>query len=177
MQTPQRRCSPDYRQCGGVQRSTLTMLLVWLAIAFVLWAGFHWWQERQRAALVPYTQAGGELVIPRSPDGHFYVDGAVNHVPVHFLIDTGSSAVAITDAVARAAQLPRGSAIVVSTAAGPREARRIHNVPVQAGPLARNDITVVTGLQMPAADALLGQSFLQHFDVQIDGARMRLRAR
>lgn len=161
-----------------LRRSTLALLAFWLLVGGVLWWGFSWWEQRQRSALEPYTQSGGELVIPRQRDGHFYLRGEINHQPVHFLVDTGASAVAISEQVARAAQLPEGRRITVGTAGGPRPARVVHGIPVKAGPLAHNDTTVTIGLDMGAADgALLGQSFLRHFDVQILGERMVLRAR
>jgi aspartyl protease family protein len=161
-----------------LRRGTLALLAFWLLLAAVLYAGFSWREARQRAALRPYTDSGGQLVIPRQKDGHFYVPGEVNRQPVNFLVDTGASAVAVTDALARAAGLPEGSRITVSTAGGLREARRVHGVPVRAGPLTRNDVTVTVGLHMNAAnDALLGESFLRYFDVQISADRMVLRPR
>lgn len=156
---------------------TLALLAFWLVVAGALYAGFSWWESRQRAALQPYSEAGGQLVIPRERDGHFYIDGEVNHQPVRFLVDTGASAVAVTEALARAAGLPEGSRITVQTAGGPREGRRVHGVPIKAGPLAHNDVTVTVGLRMDDGDALLGQSFLRHFDVEIGADRMRLRPR
>jgi aspartyl protease family protein len=156
---------------------TLALLAFWLVVAAALYAGFSWWESRQRAALQPYAEAGGQLVIPRQRDGHFYVDGEVNHQPVRFLVDTGASAVAVTEAVARAAGLPEGHRITVQTANGAREGRKVHGVPVQAGPLARNDVTVTIGLRTNDGGALLGQSFLRHFDVEIGADQMRLRPR
>ena len=161
---------------SALRRGTLALLAFWLAVGGALYAGFSWREERQRAALRPYTASDGALVITRQKDGHFYVDGEVNRQPVRFLVDTGASAVAISNAVARAAGLPEGSPITVSTAGGARAARRVHGVPVKAGPLARNDVTVTVGLSMEHADdALLGQSFLRHFDVSISADRMVLR--
>ena len=161
-----------------LRQSTLALLAFWLLVAGALYAGFSWWDSRQRAALRPYAESGGQLVIPRQRDGHFYVEGEVNRQPVNFLVDTGASAVAITEALARAAGLPEGSRVTVKTANGTREARRVHGVPIKAGPLAHNDITVTVGLRMGAADeALLGQSFLRHFDVEIGADRMVLRPR
>ena len=118
------------------------------------------------------------MVIPRSRDGHFYVRGEVNHEPVTFLVDTGASSVAISSRLARAARLPEGRPITLSTAGGTREGRLVHGVPVKAGPLARNDVTVTTGLDMGGDDgALLGQSFLRQFDVRIEANRLLLRSR
>lgn len=162
----------------ALRRSTLALVAFWLLALAALYAGFSWWQARQRSALRPYAQSGGELVIPRQKDGHFYVDGEVNRQPVHFLVDTGASAVAVTEPLARAAGLPQGKRIAVSTAGGMRQARVVYDVPVKAGPLALNDVTVTVGLDMDGEnDALLGQSFLRHFDVEIGSDRMLLRPR
>ncbi|QTD44023.1 retropepsin-like aspartic protease family protein [Ottowia testudinis] len=171
MSTPDTVRSP----ASTLRRSTLALLAFWLLVAGVLWWGFSWWDGRQRAALQPYQATDGELVIPRGRDGHFYVDGEINHVPVTFLVDTGASSVAVSTRVARAARLPDGRPVTVSTAGGTREARLVHGVPIKAGPLARNDVSVTTGLDMGDGNsALLGQSFLRHFDVRIEGNRMVL---
>jgi aspartyl protease family protein len=170
--------APTRSPASTLRHSTLALLAFWLVVAGALYAGFSWWESRQRAALRPYAESGGQLVIPRQKDGHFYVDGEVNRQPVSFLVDTGASAVAVSQALARAAGLPEGSRITVHTANGTREGRRVHGVPVKAGPLAHNDVTVTIGLRMDAAsDALLGQSFLRHFDVEIGADRMVLRPR
>ena len=161
-----------------LRRSTAALRAFWLLLAGALWWGFAWWEGRQRAGLEPYQMAGGELVIPRSRDGHFYVRGEVNHEPVTFLVDTGASSVAISSRLARAARLPEGRPITLSTAGGTREGRLVHGVPVKAGPLAHNDVSVTTGLDMgDGSGALLGQSFLRHFDVRIESDRMVLHPR
>lgn len=170
---------PEVRDpASTLRRSTLAILAFWLLLGGVLYAGFSWWAGRERAALQPYTAAGGELVIPRGPGGHFFVDGEVNHQPVRFMVDTGASSVAISQQVARAAGLPEGRRITVHTANGARDGWLVHGVPVKAGPLVHNDTSVTTGVRMGAPDeALLGQSFLRHFDVQIGADRMVLRPR
>ena len=161
-----------------LRRSTVALLAFWLLLAGALWWGFSWWDGRQRATLKPYQLSGGELVIPRSRDGHFYVQGEINRVPVTFLVDTGASSVAISGRVARHARLPEGRPITVSTANGTREARLVHGVPVKAGPLVHNDVSVATGLDMgDGSGALLGQSFLRHFDVRMEADRMLLHPR
>ncbi len=161
-----------------LRSNTFALMAFWLVAGALLWWGFSWWEERGRAALQPYESGAGELVIPRSRDGHFYVPGEINHVRVNFMVDTGASSVAISTAVARQAGLPEGAPITLRSANGEREGRLVQNVPVKAGHLTRNDVRVTTGLNMDEPeDALLGQSFLRHYDVQIDGQRMVLRAR
>ncbi len=54
------------------------------------------------AASTPAPTMGyGEASIAKSPDGHFWADATVNGRPVHFLVDTGATAVALTAADAR----------------------------------------------------------------------------
>lgn len=152
--------------------------LVWLAVAAALYGGFSWLDARERQHLQPYAGENGELVIPRHPDGHFYVSGEVNRVPVLFLVDTGASAVSVSDAQARQAQLPRGQTVTLRTANGERQGQRIHGIPVRAGHLAWNDTTVITGLDLSGSQkALLGQSFLRHFDIELRQREMVLRPR
>lgn len=161
-----------------LRRSTLALLAFWLVLGAGLWLFFDWWQARERVALQPYTNSAGELVIPRSPDGHFYISGEVNHEPVEFIVDTGASHVAVSDDIAQAAGLPGGQPITISTANGLRQGRLVRSVPVQAGGLSRNDVSVSTGLLMSDhRQSLLGQSFLRHFDVRIEQDHMLLRAR
>lgn len=158
-----------------LRRSTLALLVFWLVVAAGLWAGFQWHETRQRANLTAYTATGGELVIPRSRDGHFYVAGEVNHQPVRFLVDTGATSVAVTAELARAARLPKGQPIVLATAGGNTQGELVRGVPIKVGPLTYNDATVTVGLQAERADvALLGQSFLRHFDVRITSSQMTL---
>ena len=88
---PPRSAAPDLGR--QLRSNTFALLAFWLVVGGLLWAGFSWWEARGRESLQPYEAGGGELVIPRSPDGHFYVPGEINHVRVQFLVDTGASAV------------------------------------------------------------------------------------
>jgi aspartyl protease family protein len=151
---------------------------VWLAVAAVLYLGFQWLEARERQHLLPYEGQGGELVIPRHRDGHFYVLGEVNRLPVRFLVDTGASAVSVSDAQAQQARLPRGQAVTLRTANGERAGERVHGIPVRVGHLVWNNTTVITGLDVSDdRKALLGQSFLRHFDVEMRQHEMVLRPR
>lgn len=160
------------------RRGAFFMTIAWLAAAGVLYGGFAWFDARERQHLKPYEGAGGELVIPRYPDGHFYVAGEVNRVPVLFLVDTGASAVSLSEAQARQAQLPSGRAVTLRTANGERPGELVHGIPVRVGHLALNDTTVISGLVgMGPQQALLGQSFLRHFDIELRQREMVLRPR
>jgi aspartyl protease family protein len=113
--------------------------------------------------------------IPRSPDGHFYLDAQVNGAQVHFLVDTGASMVALTAADAQRAGIALPSARAMAEGAG----GAIEIVPVTidriaAGPLEARGVEGAVARELSVS--LLGQSFLSRVGtVQISGDRMVLR--
>ena len=151
---------------------------VWLAVAGVLYLVFERIEQNRQASLKPYALSSGDLVIPRQRDGHFHVEGEVNRQPVTFLVDTGASHVSVSEALATQAGLPPGQSITLHTANGQRPGQLVRGVPVRAGDLVLNDASVSVGLSGMAPDqALLGQSFLKQFDVEISREAMVLRRR
>ncbi len=67
-----------------------------------------WRADRSDAAMLlaqnrQATVSGGEIHIAMRPDGHFWLDGAVNGVTVPFLVDTGASYTGLSAANARRA--------------------------------------------------------------------------
>lgn len=156
----------------------LTIAVVWLAVATVLYGVFDRIEQNRQASLKPYALSSGDLVIPRQRDGHFHVDGEVNHQPVRFLVDTGASHVSVSQMLADQAGLPSGQSITLHTANGQRTGQLVRNVPVRAGHLVLNDASVTVGLSgLRPEQALLGQNFLKHFDVEIRRDEMVLRQR
>jgi aspartyl protease family protein len=151
---------------------------VWLAVAGVLYLVFDRMEQNRQASLKPYALSSGDLVIPRQRDGHFHVEGEVNRQPVRFLVDTGASHVSVSQALARQAGLPPGQDIRLHTANGQMTGQLVQQVPVRAGHLALNNTAITVGLQgMPPDQALLGQAFLKHFDIEIRRNEMVLRPR
>jgi len=76
----------------------LTTALMWISIfsaGFVLLTfrdNFGWVGQRLRAEAIgaPVIQ-GHETRIPMAIDGHFWVEGLVNGIPVKFLVDSGAT--------------------------------------------------------------------------------------
>ena len=160
------------------RRATLAIVAFWLVVMAVLWVVFDRMEERKRIAQMPQMTAGGELVIQRSRDGHFRLPGTVNGRPVQFLVDTGASVVSVTEAFAGQAGLHGGEPTTFRTANGTRPGRILQNVPVSAGGALVPAVRVGVGLTGLAKDeALLGQSFLSRFDVQLNGPQMIMRPR
>ena len=166
----------------NIQQTTrlgaLAIAAVWLVVAGALYLGFEYVEQGRQAKLQPYTSGSGHLVIPRQRDGHFHVRGEVNRHPVNFLVDTGATHVSVSQALADKAGLPPGTAITLNTANGQRAGQLVRGVPVRAGDLVLNAASVSVGLSgMAPEQALLGQSFLKQFDVEIGRDAMVLRRR
>lgn len=106
--------------------------------------------------------SGGEMVLDRNGDGHFYATAQVDGRDCHMLVDTGASVVALTGNDARDMGLdwdPNALAPVARGASGP-----VMGVPVMLDDISVGDfeahnvpaIIVPQGLPV----SLLGQSFL-----------------
>ena len=120
--------------------------------------------------------AQGDLVIPKSRDGHFYAAGTVNGRNVMFMVDTGASTVTVSEKFARSAGIADGLPTTFHTANGDVQGRTVLNVPVTLGSIKVSGVRVGVGLLGgDEDDALLGQSFLSKFDITMSKEQMTLR--
>jgi aspartyl protease family protein len=153
----------------------LFWIAVWVGLVF---AGYL--VTERMMAPPPVVRSLGdakqEIVIPVSRDGHYYLDGAVNGVPLRFMIDTGASYVSVGAEFARSAGLPEGIPGYFSTANGTVEGRVVRNQTVKADLFELSGLTVAV---MPAhiGEGLLGQNFLRHFEISQADGTLRLRER
>lgn len=153
---------------------TLGILAFWLVVMAALYFAMQY-AMKPKAVVVT---AQGAVVIPRHADGHFRVSGTVNGVPVMFLVDTGASLIAVTDALAQEAGLQGGEHTLFQTANGTRAGRIVAADAIAVRSLVVTGLRVGTGYTgRSAEDALLGQNFLRHFDVEMGRDRMVLRPR
>lgn len=107
--------------------------------------------------------------------GHFIADGAVNGVPVRFLVDTGATVIALPAADAQRLGIDylKGGRGTVQTASGPAVAYRVKFDVVRLGPI---ELTGVEGvvLEQGLDIALLGMSFLNRVEMRREGQIMML---
>ena len=59
------------------------------------------WTDVSRDISGGQAVVGDEIVVPRSPDGHYYMTLNINGTPVDFIVDTGASQVVLTQLDAR----------------------------------------------------------------------------
>jgi aspartyl protease family protein len=152
----------------------ISVLLIWIAI---FGAFFLYFDTRQgpTIAIAKEGVAQGEVVIPRSSDGHYYVRGSINGYPIDFMVDTGASIVSVSKEFSRVANLPSGAPANFSTAGGVVTGEIISGQIVEAGGIAVNGLSVSVG--MHGRMALLGQNFLRRIDVIQSNDEMILRVR
>ena len=107
--------------------------------------------------------------------GHFVTIGAVNGVPMRFLLDTGATTVVLPagDAQRLGIDFRRGARGVVKTAGGMVQAYRVKLDSVKLGAI---EIPSVDGvvIEQELDTALLGMSFLNQVEMRRDGPNMTL---
>lgn len=164
--------SPTTRH--GVWRMHAGIAIFWVAVLGLLYLGM----ERYLQPSAAVVTSSGSLQIERHRDGHFYVDGSINGQPVRFMVDTGATYIAVTDALAERAGLHGGEPVQMRTANGTRMGRLVRTESVAVGPLQVRHLTVSVGYTgSNAEDALLGQNFLRQFDVLMRDDVLELRPR
>lgn len=158
------RDGPATGLTGAAKWGYLGVLAFWLVVMGVVYLAVDHFMQPQAMVVT----ADGDVRIPRSRDGHFYVDGSVNGEPIRFLVDTGASMVVVSEAFARRAGLSGGEPTTFHTANGTLQGRTVRGVAVEVGPLAVSSVRVGVGLVGAGADTgLLGQSFLRRFNMRV----------
>lgn len=117
------------------------------------------------------ASAGGgtTITLAAGPGGHFISSGTINGRAVRFVVDTGATNVALSEAVARSIGLDfgKGERVLTNTANGQVVAHRVSLREVRVG-----DVTVynVDATIVPAMMdmVLLGNSFLSRFQMKRD---------
>ncbi|MBY4596981.1 retropepsin-like aspartic protease family protein [Ottowia caeni] len=126
----------------------------------------------------PSGDGGDRIVLSADSRGHFFTQGSINNRPVQFMVDTGASDVALGQSEADRLGIDYKSATPVrmNTANGVAQGWRLKLRNVKVGEVTLYDVdAVVTPLPMPAV--LLGNSFLNRFNMRRDADQLTLSRR
>lgn len=115
---------------------TLKIATVWLVIGVVVFLGFRYFEHERQRTSFQVTQ-GGVIEIRRGPDGHYHWPGTINGRAVDFLIDTGATSTAMSQAMARELSLEAQQRVRSQTAGG-----------VVTGELVRADVVLQGGVRI-----------------------------
>lgn len=157
-------------------RANVLYLLFWISLAAVAYFGMNALTAPEVASVAQSNDGALEIVIPRSRNGHYYVQGAINGHATTFMVDTGATTVAIDPRVARAAGLPKGYPATFGTASGQAQGETVPRQSVSVGGLRIDEVTVAV-IDGVGEVGLLGQNILRHLEVTQSGDRMILRAK
>lgn len=148
---------------------------VWVLIFVGALAGIGLWGDiSQRVMPSQSVLQGGEISVPRSPDGHYYLTAEVNDTPLRFMVDTGASDIVLTQADAQRVGIDPAGLVYSGRAFSANGEVGIAPVVldrVAIGPVASDNVrAMVNGGEMRLS--LLGMRYLQQFSrIEIgDGA-------
>jgi len=119
------------------------------------------------------------VVLNADHGGHYMAEGAINGMPIRFLVDTGATMVSLgtSDARRLGIDYTRGERGVSNTANGAAIVYRVKLDSVKVGGIVQNnvDALVHAGNDMPFA--LLGMSFLNRLDLRNQGSQLTMTLR
>ena len=149
--------------------------LAYIGLLFILMYLLFTWLLESPPPQVMHSATGTEVVLSMDRSGHYRGEGAVNGVPVNFLVDSGATYVAIPQTMAHSLGIDLRDAVQirVDTAAGTTEAYRVVVDSVRFTEIEQRHVAVVL---VPKLDEpLLGMNFLKKISIRQKNRKMILR--
>jgi aspartyl protease family protein len=119
--------------------------------------------------------SGTQIVLPVADGGHFVTAGSINGKAVQFMVDTGATTIALSAVEADRIGLKYkdGERLTGNTANGTVSGYRTSLAAVRVGDVQVYNVDAAV-LPMPMPHVLLGNSFLNRFQMKRDNERMTL---
>lgn len=127
--------------------------------------------QLERAAASPIVRVmhkalpGQGYVLAKAPDGHYYINGEINGLPMTFMIDTGATFTAIPAKIARNAGIRAGLIGESSTAGGMVQSGKSTGNFVRFGNMTAESVTVTILEKLDTP--LLGSEVLNKFHMNV----------
>ncbi len=158
---------------------TLQMAAIWGLIFVGAIAAVGLWGDIQDDLYPNQTrfEDSGQIVIPRSRDGHYYVTLELNGAPTRFVVDTGATDIVLTQSDAAAAGLDPTNLNYFGrafTANGEVRTAPVRLETVTIGPHEDRDVSAVVN-EGEMEQSLLGMGYLQRWGkIEIEGGALTL---
>ena len=152
--------------------------MVWGLIFVGVIAGFGLWSDIRDDVAPRQSVAGAGIIeVPRSFDGHYYLNLQLNGKTVNFVVDTGATSVVLTQSDAKRIGIDLNDLVysgTANTANGVVRTARARVNQVQLGDISDRDVAVFVN-EGEMDGSLLGMSYLQRFEkIEIAGDRLIL---
>jgi len=157
---------------------TLQQGALWVLIFIGVIAAVGLWDDiSQSTTYRASVSDSGEISVPRSPDGHYYLTLDINDKPIRFMVDTGASDMVLTKQDAERAGLDLHDAAYfgrANTANGTVRVAPVTLDQVAIGPVVDRDVRAsVNDGDMDTS--LLGMTYLERFGrIEIGGGKLTL---
>lgn len=153
-------------------------ILTWL----LLCAGLFWFfqgylsQQQNHNQRLHSNVSGGEIStdLTRNRAGHYLGVAYINGQPVEFLLDTGATTVAVSEAAADKLGLVKGQPIRVSTANGVTTAWRSEIAELKLGLITLQQVPASIVPNLAGTEILLGMSALKQLEFRQQGNQLTL---
>jgi len=168
------RQAPGKKLGQGMLIATFALGLGALTLVFDGWLAGEANPNRNPAS---FQLEGGirEVQLERNRQGHYVANGAINDIPVTFLLDTGATDVAISAEIAERARLETGAAQQAFTANGAVRTYATVVDNLEIGNIRLRDVRASITPSMTGDIILLGMSALQHVEFSQRGSVLTLR--
>lgn len=158
---------------------TLQQASIWVLIFVGFVAGYGLWSDIRQDVLLTHSVSAqtGEISVPRSPDGHYYLSLRINEIPVRFVVDTGATDMVLTLADARRAGVALNESDFFGEARTANGTVRVAPVTLDSvtlGPVEDNGFSASVN-EGDMDTSLLGMRYLERFSrIEIRGNEMIL---
>jgi len=167
-----------FAEFRGRMGFALRTAMAWGMIFLGVMAGYGLWQE-MRTEVIPRQAVleGGEITLPRAPDGHYYLTLDIAGTPLRFMVDTGATNVVLSRDDARTLGFDPDTLMYLGearTANGVVRTARVELQDVRLGPYADESLRAFVN-DGDMEGSLLGMDYLGRYRIEIAGDRMVLR--
>ena len=118
----------------------------------------------------------GRIVLPRAPDGHYYLTAEVNGTPIRFTVDTGASEIVLSLPDAQAAGIDTSNLAYVGrayTANGEVRTAPVRLDSFSVGQIQDNRLRAYVN-EGAMDGSLLGMSYLDRYSIEIANGALTL---
>lgn len=159
--------------------STVFTLILWCGLTLAVTLTYRYWTLNQynpnpNPTSYQYLTGTKEVTLERNRYGHYISSAQINGFDVVFLLDTGSTQVAIPGHLADALNLEYGQKQETSTANGTVWVYNTQIDHLKIGNIEMKNISASINPHMLESEILLGMSVLQHLDFYQRGNQLKL---